>query len=1121
MNSHRHHKRRKIEAESRDSIDVEEITSVESLRAALLFRQQDTVTNKHGIRRFKDFLNATLKAKDSPKESQNLQILKAYCDGAAQRKSGKSNCLAELLQTWSLAVETGTESLLSSIPAAIAVFLKTISSHIDFREHGMNVCNALLERDRLRLLERGLTASTGKDFLISPCLRLMTEIVGFDGGTAAALLFSRRDVTYARLDQFLEQRRKVFSGEQVSSPPPLRTFAQRYFIANLTFQDFHAKNALISQPKLAKTLLYGLKHDDSSIVADTLQAIEKNLLSDKEIARWAKRQFFTDQNLTSLATLYSFKPASNIDTRATLIPHRVHAILRTVCTSHEKGLLQPQTGWFPPMKEVSASDQEWKGALELGVDIPGYNHKFEDKVPVKNPLLSRFIENLRPESDILQGDLLVAVFEAAPELVADYFIKNPRFKSEPSLASVWLSHSVFLYKCIELPIPTLFGGSEELSIAPPPENIVLDNVLPRPLSREVLTRCLNITHDEIKIFAARALILAFRKLRDIVSIFDNKGSSTWEDAASHLLSNFSHRVPSMKDVIAFFHRNTRGGKHLRGPALALLASYYDLLPDVAIEENFDGATALRDFLKQVSAHDLVEDESNLEELHSLLQIALCAPSMNWWHKPGDAELSIFSSVLSLATATASAGKYFDQLHKVVEEVAQNYHIVSTDLVEIKALLGSLMITQKQTPGDQTLVFLDNCIVRLAKSLVLYQDLAASMFGDRSMDYPVALFAAVVIEQWTYISSREDSEALQNVALWISMFFGCLSKNRKPDNILDNFQNIVCRESGSNESGLILKKAFENSSEVLQTETLKSFDQRQKLEPQSRESDQKGTFQPSQEQQWKLRLELQQCRKPRKRWEVNDIELSMSEGHLHEMMLCVAHPEEEIRMRALHDVYELGQKMMLIQDTPEGKKKWYMILFVPNGLLESTKNLPLGQVIAPVLAELAGKCLSVLQDPLHYLFPKVCTFLLKGPSWDARKTLRHWMRVVLDKESQEPDSALREINWILDLLVRGLQRPEDVELYQRSGVFERILSLWIMPTLTRPMKLQILELVFRLIELDSSQATIMKLGIRSWLDSPTPIEDADIHSMTAKLIENIEKRRDQHRAQEWEISGKLP
>jgi len=45
-------------------------------------------------------------------------------------------------------------------------------------------------------VKRGLDAPKHKEFVISPCLRLATEVTSFDGGVLAREIYKRREQTF-------------------------------------------------------------------------------------------------------------------------------------------------------------------------------------------------------------------------------------------------------------------------------------------------------------------------------------------------------------------------------------------------------------------------------------------------------------------------------------------------------------------------------------------------------------------------------------------------------------------------------------------------------------------------------------------------------------------------------------------------------------------------------------------------------------------------------------------------------------------------------------------------------------------------------------------------------------
>lgn len=543
-------------------------------------------------------------------------------------------------------MEIGHDSLLSSIPSVLALFLKTISGHLDFRDLGLGLCKCLLEKDQLRLFDRGLTATRTKEHLISPCIRLLTEIVGFDGGSVANRVFALRSITFKRLDLFLEQRKGPSDAAPAAGEKPsLRRIAQRYILRNLAFQSTASKQELIAEGKLLRKFLHGIRYDNVDIIGDIIQAIEKHIIDDRKVSRSSRSRLFDQQNLKSLASLYRTQPTSEDVPIEPPVPDRVHSLLLRICTDVGNGVLMRQSGWYPPGFDPTVlnglNDNDSSSAIDMGLDAIADDQSTESITSVTNFKLARFFQSLNPDSDKLQGKLLLAAFQAAPELVANYFSQKTKFMSEPKPTSEWLGQSAWLFRCIDLPVPKNYGWAGELPSRPPPIPTMLENILPRPLDRATLARCMNLNVEVVTLFATRTLIIAFQKLRNVISMLTKVPSSLslWLQAAARLKTAFGQRVPPVKDVIAVFQRNAKGLRSLRSSAIELIELYYESLPEIAMREAFNISSALSDALSQLSLEDNEPNQANsMEEVTTLLRIAIRFPQMKWWNKLGTVNL---------------------------------------------------------------------------------------------------------------------------------------------------------------------------------------------------------------------------------------------------------------------------------------------------------------------------------------------------------------------------------------------------------------------------------------------------------------------------------------------------
>jgi len=134
------------------------------------------------------------------------------------------------MQTWSFASQSNNDSLLSAVPAVLALLLRTISHELELSEYGLRLGRTLLQKRQQELIARGITSNKGKEFLISPVLRLLRELTTFDGGVLAKQVFRARDQTYKNLARNLNLR---YSGDGVEDKrkPSVRTTALRFVLS--------------------------------------------------------------------------------------------------------------------------------------------------------------------------------------------------------------------------------------------------------------------------------------------------------------------------------------------------------------------------------------------------------------------------------------------------------------------------------------------------------------------------------------------------------------------------------------------------------------------------------------------------------------------------------------------------------------------------------------------------------------------------------------------------------------------------------------------------------------------------------------------------------------------------
>lgn len=653
-------KRRKINVQENQipSYSGLEITSHKQLHDLLYFRQDKLealrskflfffkldmfldVNEDPGLNAFKDFLSSIHQAEVEADKEKKYQILKTYCHSQIP-KVEDGVCFSDLFQTWNFAESSNHENILVIAPSVLAQLLKVISTRLEFRDFGISLCKTLMQKEQLRLINRNLSVPKVKEHLISPCIRLLTEVVSFDGGAVARLVYLNRDTTYKRLEHFLQPPKGQLEAISLTSKKStLRRNAQRYVLANILFLQGPAKVDFIEQHKVIRALLEFIRRDPKDLVVDVLKMIDRDIAHDSSLPRITKSRFFNRWNLERLVTLYGYdKDNDEEESSDVSIPAEIHKLLMQICIVPEMGVLLPQNGWYPPSSDSHELAQE-EEYIDLGLDAPFYQDKYKETVPVRNGTLSSLIQVLRPESDTLQTELLLKIFKAAPELVADFFTKRSMLTAEPKSNPTWLGESAFLFSTVQIPVPKDFGGKEQKVELPSPVSIAIENVMPRPLNAKILTRCFNQTSDPIvTLFAVRILTAALRKLQVVLKEFQKnigRHQSLWKQAASKLTTEFVERCPSMKDVILTFKRTASEGLQQQAAVMELIAAYHDVVPTIASEENFDVTLVMVKILEQLDDSSIAEDDSEaaLGLLQNTVHIAHRSASMRWWQQPG-------------------------------------------------------------------------------------------------------------------------------------------------------------------------------------------------------------------------------------------------------------------------------------------------------------------------------------------------------------------------------------------------------------------------------------------------------------------------------------------------------
>ncbi|KAL9031697.1 MAG: hypothetical protein Q9196_000292 [Gyalolechia fulgens] len=1032
-----HSKRRKLTDNGSGRSKPEEISSVKQLQNVLAFSQDAGTETKRNIQAFKSFLESIIYGQDPTLQSSRRDVLLGYLklQPLSQDDQGSTRGF-DLVKTWSFAAQSNNDALFAAVAAVLALLLKTISHHAEFQLLGRSLCQLLLQSDQLKLVERGLSAQKSKDHLLSTFIRLLTEIVSFDGGSSARRVYRSKDVTFKRLDTLLSLRQDTKNIESGSRKrPSVRNSALRYLFVNLRLQDHAAKAEILANGKLLRSVFQDIREDSPLIVYEILDAVGDDVLKDDKIPRRIKGRLFNDQTLGRIATLYNYRHDDSLvldnehTRRRESIPATAHAFLLSVCTTPEYGIINPQGG------------QSFKGAGEgvaapTDLDYQGVRtlYKPSSRPPsIRNNTLASFLQTLRPYASDYQRNLILATFKAAPELVPEYFRRKKSFSFDPKLTATWVGFAAFLLATIQLPLQDELVNPEVHGLLPPSISEIIESILPVQLSSKVTSRCLNQNVVIIKFLMIKILNAAFDKFARTIHLLcstsrkaQSSYSKIWDDAASTLVEDFGQRCPDMSHVITVFRSCTPQDIVLREASSRLLSLYYLHLPYLALEHKFDVSIPLSAAFDEEMSTAQPSRKFSLQILvfEHLLKIARCSPDVRWWQKAEHEKFSLFGRGLKFcATLEGNAAKR--SLEAILQSALSDGLSMTIENGSnlLTGLLQSLRGAKEWQPAEALFEFLDDCFIRLSKRVVKYhQDLlqqVAEFYGDSARDIASlgGELLVVVTEQWPFIQRSATMLDLENISRWFSYYLFIQEQRDKDSKFVHHTRHVVEKITIDKQCTELLKTAPEaacgdatnyDSGEVdkLATPPLETWTVQEDVGAEAEKIEWEPPSPPPPEKEDHPGLG---------KWKQLDVEEAISEGAIEELILCLCSKYADIRKQAL---IELRLWMKKVETSQYSEREpTYLLL---GELVETVNNFIADTSLSYFAGTAAAEFCLILSNPLHYLYAKVNKFLNKGPTWKVEKLPSRWVDQILMHLPTDEDAQYKEMEWLLDLLIKGLR-----------------------------------------------------------------------------------------------------
>ncbi|PHH76499.1 hypothetical protein CDD80_1503 [Ophiocordyceps camponoti-rufipedis] len=1099
----------------------EDISSSDHLRSLLAF-DQDLRKARHGLQSLKKLLDDIIS--DHANRRDKVGILQQYLDAGKPRDAGEDAIyLRDIMDMWSLAVQVNDDGVMSSVAVVLALLLSVVSQSLQLVPHGLGICQTLLQERQLKLLSKNLASDNRKAFIISPTLRLLREAVCLDGGAYAKAIVRAGTYTFSSLARNLELGNSV-PGTEDAGKSSIRTNAVRFFLSCLKHVSSQGRKELLSQRHLISRLTYSIKTDPPHVALEILDALQSHVLMDPKIPRDVKFRNFNIRTLLRLLALYGL-PGGDSD-EGNPVSDRAHEFLMYACTSPDAGILFPYRGLYP--KESGDEQSDDKAARQVGSQPGGSQAAHENQdLPVHNFALSEFAAKLRPWASTRQSQLLVAMFEAAPELIAHYFHDNRFFTFEPKVSMTWVGYAAFLFDTISITLRPSFGDPVHYADGPPPAAVLLDNILPPAITQKVLVRCFSPKSDVTALFATKILVAALEKLATALKMLDPaqaRKDAKWSEAARRLEDAFCQRVPEMKEIVLCYKGISKENSMHRTLASRLLLLYYRVIPRVALAANFDVSPLLTAVLEGLRQE---EDEPgtrqlSLIELEGLVTIASYSPGMRWFSRfegpRRESSTSAFVALLKLLCG-GDDDTPFRHLKEALAGVAGESQLVSKS-TGLKPLLATLQLTvTRADTGDMETVwaFLDNCIGRCVASPIKYIEILETLSVEQTDAPPaveddgsLSLLSLALVEQLPFAVKSGDKKSIKPLARFLSLYFNaCYRWEGRGEVIKALHQQSRCTLSKTKvkmttlgeSSDLTALKATESASDTDRDSS--GAKEGQPKKPGELDLHQELHVPPLDEGDAAV---LAKCIS-------KTLEDVIEDGWVVKLVRLLLSEHTHIRKEALTGILKVAAR---VKDSALEERSQIWLLL--SELAESSRSQIESGPVPSAFVAFAMHALDVVQSPLHPLYPKLNRYLTRSPMWPPDKLpLAH---DILHGEPSEDDKYYTEIAWLLDYLLDSLRTQRDMDVFHGKKWLEKLLALGSNPYLRTGLRTRLLKLVYRASCIQGGSTTLVtRFGVLSWLHGQQAAADAaDEAAVCERLMRRVWDTCDHHRVSAWSHGG---
>lgn len=261
--------------------------------------------------------------------------------------------------------------------------------------------------------------------------------------------------------------------------------------------------------------------------------------------------------------------------------------------------------------------------------------------------------------------------------------------------------------------------------------------------------------------------------------------------------------------------------------------------------------------------------------------------------------SAFTSILKVLVEGHGEDS-LEQIRKLLRSVVVEHSVLHNPDSTFDALVSSFDATDGESLLSQ-LAFLDNCICRLVKKPVHYQDLLDSLVDEKSGS--ISLLLAAINEQWPFVIKNGNAVQEESVATWIAHLLRSLKQVGEDAKALRKVADSLIAQTELKKSKSVIKKALKSS------EASDDWaEDRNVLGSKNAQTAPKGTKSVDLAEVFGSLPTESKSHNALNKWEREELELAVEQGRVAELMLCLCSQYDEIRRQAAAGISRFMMKL---------------------------------------------------------------------------------------------------------------------------------------------------------------------------------------------------------------------